>query len=38
MTPGGLNELTVTSIQQAGGIAAWPEAMDKVLARTRPAE
>jgi pyrroline-5-carboxylate reductase len=36
MTPGGLNELTVTSIRQSGGIAAWPDAMDKVLARIRP--
>ncbi|MDR3069936.1 MAG: NAD(P)-binding domain-containing protein [Propionibacteriaceae bacterium] len=33
MTPGGLNELAVTHIQEAGSLAAWEAALDKVLAR-----
>jgi pyrroline-5-carboxylate reductase len=33
MTPGGLNELTVGSLQSKGAITAWGEALDHVMAR-----
>jgi pyrroline-5-carboxylate reductase len=37
MTPGGLNELTVGRLEQAGAITAWSEALDEVMARiSRP--
>ncbi|MDR1430800.1 MAG: hypothetical protein LBI99_01625, partial [Propionibacteriaceae bacterium] len=36
MTPGGLNELAVDSLREAGAVSAWSDAMDKVHARIRP--
>jgi pyrroline-5-carboxylate reductase len=36
MTPGGLNELAVTSLQEDGAVNAWSAAMSKVLDRIRP--